>query len=279
MKTTFYLLFILLLLLKCFCSFAQENEKPFALSPLIGDTLSLEERDNYNLFPTINNFRWAVFYLNPDSTLNVKITYLNQSVLKDTLIENYRTLNSFLIYMNDAENPVFVSPIENNNYSGNEVSATFNDGTEVKGNFLSASSSSLIIYSLSCDQNKINVNCATLIKPVDIEKLTVMSDFNLGRILYPVVMGIAAIMICKSVYTTKRGSLQNIGDDIRQNLIIGFAVGLGGALVGVGLSYAVPINISSVEEYSTPLNEDEIEGLSKIARYKDFESYYNLFKK
>ena len=279
MKTTFYFLFVFILVLNCFSALTQEIERPFVVSPLIGDTLSLDERDNYNLFPTINNFLWAVFYLNNDSTLNVKVTYINRSVIKDTLIENYRTLNSFLIYMNYAENPAFVNPVENKDYSGNEVSALFNDGTDVKGKLLSASSSSLIIYASSCDQEKINVNCATLVRLFDLEKLTVKSDFNLGRILYPLVMGLAAVMIFDNAYATKGGSFQNIGDNMKKNFFIGLAVGLGGALAGIGLSYAVPLNIASEKEYSVPLNEDEIERLSKIARYKDFESYYNLFKR
>ena len=44
-------------------------------------------------------------------------------------------------------------------------------------------------------KEEIDINCATLIKPDELEKLTVKSDFNLGRLLYPTVAGIAAIII------------------------------------------------------------------------------------
>jgi hypothetical protein len=275
MKKNIYYLFVLLLFFKCIPSLAQEGEKPIVVSPLIGDTLSLEERDYYNLLPTINNFHWAVFYLNPDSTLNVKVTYLKASALQDTIITKYRTLKSLLLHLNAAENPESVNPVENKEYAGNEVSAIYNNGAKVSGNLLSATSSSLIIYSLNCDEKEINVNCATLVRPSDLQKLTVKSDFNLGRILYPIITGLAAIIIYNSTHKPEEGSLESLGDDMTQNFLTGFAIGLGGALVGIGLSYAVPLKISSEEEYSVPLNEDDIQGLSKIARYKDFEPYYN----
>ena len=90
MKTYFLSLSVILLLSISF-SFAQEGEKPFIVSPLIGDTLSLEERDYYNLLPTIEDFQWAVFYLNPDSTLDVKVIYDKNSSLQDTIINNYKS--------------------------------------------------------------------------------------------------------------------------------------------------------------------------------------------
>ena len=105
MKNTFYLFFALLVLLNCFRSFAQGNDKPFVVSPLIGDTLSPEERDHYRLLPAIDNFQYAVFYLNQDSTLDAKVTYLKTSVYRDTLIKNYRSLRSLITHLNDAENP------------------------------------------------------------------------------------------------------------------------------------------------------------------------------
>ena len=57
-------------------------------------------------------------------------------------------------------------------------------------------------------------------------------------------------------------------------MLTGLAIGVGGMILGLGLSYAIPLKISSEEEYPIPINEDDIEGLSKISRYKDFEHYY-----
>ena len=270
MKTTFYFLFVCVLLLNGFPLIAQESEKPFVVSPLIGDTLSLEERNYYKLLPTINEFRWAVFYLNTDSTLNVNVAYQKNNSLQDTLIQNYRNLYSLLIHLNAAENP-----IQNEDYADNKVSIIYNNGMEAEGNLFSATSSSLIIYSLECDEDDVDINCVTLISNKELEKLKVNSEFNLGRLLYPVVLGIASMIIYKNSLDSEKENL----DNMMENFLAGFAVGLGGAVVGFAISYAIPLKISSEEEYSLPLNEDEIEGLSKIARYKDFEPHYNLLKR
>jgi hypothetical protein len=146
---------------------------------------------------------------------------------------------------------------------------------EAEGNLLSSTSSSLIIYSPDCNEDEIDINCATLIRPDDLEKLSVRSDFNLGRILYPVALGIASMIIYKNSLSPEDENL----DNMMENFLAGFAVGVGGAVVGLAISYAIPLKISSEEEYSLPLNEDEIEGLSRIARYKDFEPHYNLLKR
>ena len=270
MKTTFYFLLVFVVVFNSLTSLAQESEKPFIVSPLIGDTLSLEERDYYNLLPTINDFQWAVFYLNPDSTLVAKVTYHKNSSPKDTIINNYRSLKSLLIHLNAAENPETINPIQKEDYAGNEVTVLYKDGNQYSGNLLSASSSSLIIYSMNCNEDEIDINCATLIRPTDLEKLTVRSDFNLGKLLYPLVAGLAAVIIYNSTLTPEEKNLDNMG----KNMLTGFAVGVGGMVLGFALSYAVPLKISSEEEYSTPFNEDDIEGLSKISRYKDFEPYY-----
>jgi len=270
MKTTFCFLFVFVLLLNSIPFFAQESEKPFIVSPLIGDTLSLEERDYYNLLPTINNYQWAVFCLNPDSTLNVKVTYLKNFVPQDTIINNYRSLSSLVYHLKAAENPESVNPIKNENYSGNEVSAVYNNGKATSGNLLSASSSSLIIYSLNCDDDVIDINCATLIKPDELEKLMVKSDFNLGRWLYPTVTGLTAMII----YNNSLSPEDKNWDNMFKNMLTAMGVGFAGALVGLGLNYLVPLIITSEEVYTVPINEDDIVGLSKISRYKDFEPYY-----
>jgi hypothetical protein len=271
MKTTFYFLSIFVVLIINIPVYAQESEKLFIVSPLIGDTLSLEERDYYKLLPTINDFQWAVFYLNPDSTLNAKVVYLNNLNSQDTLIENYRSLKSLILHLNAAENPEVVNPVQNENYSGNEVTILYKDGNQYSGNLLSASSNSLIIYSLNCDEDEIDINCATLIKPDELEKLTVKSDFNLGRWLYPIVTGLTTMIIYNNSISPEDKNL----DNMFENMLTGFAVGCAGALVGLGLSYLVPLIITSEEVYTIPINEDDIVGLSKISRYKDFEPYYN----
>ena len=85
-------------------SLAQKDILPYVVNPLIGDTLTLEERDYYILFPQIEEFQFAVFYLNPDSSLNAVVKYYDDGILKDTLIENYKSIKSlnYHIYARNA---------------------------------------------------------------------------------------------------------------------------------------------------------------------------------
>ncbi len=61
---------------------------PIIVSPLIGEKLDRVERDYFGLFPHINGFEEAVFYLNPDSSLMVEIWYRSNSEVRDTIIQD-----------------------------------------------------------------------------------------------------------------------------------------------------------------------------------------------
>lgn len=76
---------------------AQANQQPFVVSPFIGNKLDRVEENYFNLFPAFTDFREAVFYLNPDSTLNVKIKAVFNNVPVDTTIRYDRSL-SYLRY-------------------------------------------------------------------------------------------------------------------------------------------------------------------------------------
>jgi hypothetical protein len=74
---------------------AAENEiKPIVVSPLIGDRLDAVERETYELLPGLEGFEWATFYLNPDSSLMVKVSLLEGGIQRDTIIARYRTLRA-----------------------------------------------------------------------------------------------------------------------------------------------------------------------------------------
>ena len=135
MKTYFLSLSVILLLSIAF-SFAQEGEKPFIVSRLIGDTLSLEERDYYNLLPTFNGFQFAIFYLNSDSLLDVRVSYKTRNGIRDTLINNYKSLANIRIYL-------FKVDIA----KSREVTVYLENKTNISGSFLSINHDSVLIYS------------------------------------------------------------------------------------------------------------------------------------
>jgi hypothetical protein len=91
MKNAKYYLLMLIISFYCYDLCAQE--KPVLVSPLIGYQLDKAERDKYHLFQDIQDFQSAVFFLNPDSTLKAKISFVSKGLLKDTIIEKYKTLS------------------------------------------------------------------------------------------------------------------------------------------------------------------------------------------
>jgi len=134
MKTTFYFLFTFVLLLNSITLFAQESEKPFVVSPLIGDTLSIEERNYYNMFSTIENFQWAVFYLNPDSTVRAEVTYLSDAILRDTIVYIDKDVESLRFYINARNDPSSIVQPRADNYKGAEIVVLEKNGMETTGN-------------------------------------------------------------------------------------------------------------------------------------------------
>jgi hypothetical protein len=75
-------------ILSHFC-FAQFNDKPIRLSPEIGDTIDLSERNYYGLFPGIKDFQFAMMCLSNDTIALTKITYhTTEGILADTIITN-----------------------------------------------------------------------------------------------------------------------------------------------------------------------------------------------
>jgi hypothetical protein len=90
MKPTIYFLLITLLALAlCKISYAQKAEVSFALSPFIGDTLDLAERNYYGLYQDFSGFQRAVYSVSEDeSSFLTRIFYSRDGQLIDTLIES-----------------------------------------------------------------------------------------------------------------------------------------------------------------------------------------------
>jgi hypothetical protein len=94
MKLTHWFFILCVLALARPWLFGQEHEKPIVVSPLIGDTLDAGERQSLRLLPNLKGFGWAVFFLNPDSSLKVKVTLLDNGARRDTIIERYHSLTA-----------------------------------------------------------------------------------------------------------------------------------------------------------------------------------------
>ena len=244
MKTTFYFLFGFIILSLFTSSLAQENEKPFIVSPLIGDTLSLEERDYYNLLPAINGFQFAIFYLNSDSLLDVKVVYINRNEKKDTLITNYKSLENLRLQLlkTDIGKSRQVTAYVENNYS-------------ISGAFLSIGDDSVLIYSEDCEGRTLSSNCLIKIDNTRIKKLVIYGDSNVGNsvVSFTVIGGIVGGTFGA---LTSSGSFQALGAGA------GLLVGLGAGLL-TGLIYGSVT--SEPDVVIQPFTEGNIKGLSQYS--------------
>ncbi|MCL4511188.1 MAG: hypothetical protein M1470_08990 [Bacteroidetes bacterium] len=80
----------------------QDLGKQIVVSPAIGDTLWPLQREKFRILPTLEGFRWAVFYLSQDSIVNIKARLLNHDgTVSDSVIMTYGTLVSLQFRLNE----------------------------------------------------------------------------------------------------------------------------------------------------------------------------------
>ncbi|MBI9073453.1 MAG: hypothetical protein JEY94_17755 [Melioribacteraceae bacterium] len=89
------IIFMIVFIAICVISTNSAQEKLSYTSNLFGDTLSIFENNYFHIFNKIDGFQYAVFFLMPNDSLDVKITYLKNSAFIDTLLKNKFEKNSF----------------------------------------------------------------------------------------------------------------------------------------------------------------------------------------
>jgi hypothetical protein len=162
--------------------FGQDQVKPSVVSPLIGDTLDVAERDHYQLFLNLKGFEWAVFYLNPDSSLKVKVSLLEDGARRDTIIAGSRSLAALrnhiqLVAQKDAE-----VGFKDEKEEGAEVVLLLNNGQEIKGELVSVRDSAVVISTIEdIDEKELASQTASIsvIKNQEILHVTVKGKSNL----------------------------------------------------------------------------------------------------
>ena len=141
MKTVFFIILLAILnsLGGNFC-FAQD--KLIKLSPEIGDTISLAERNYYGLFPGINDFQFAVMYLSNDTIALTKITYhTTEGILADTIIANSA---DYIGNFKASIRQINADRLENYE-SGTMITVRKLGGNKFSGKLLAVQDSSIII--------------------------------------------------------------------------------------------------------------------------------------
>ena len=248
--------------------YSQENNIPITVNNLIGDTLSKEERDYYKLFPQIEGFQSAVFYLNSDSILSAKVYYRKDGLLTDTLVQNYRTLQNlnYHIYARDAlEKGLPIGEFINQasgNEKGAEVSAYMNDGRETSGELLSVRANSILLFNSDCDKRLLKQECINQINANEINKLVIEGNSNLG---WGIGLGLlAAVVAGATVFQSYNDGSFLWGRDAILPTIL--------STVGcITLGVTIGIFTSTPDEEIKIYSEEDIRGLSYYSRYPNKE--------
>jgi len=275
MKNKFYLTTVFLLIFNFNPVFAQNHIEPIIVNPSIADTLSLQERDYYLLFPKIEGFQWAVFYLNSDSSLNAYVNFQEDGISRDTLIRNYKSLKSlnYHIYARNAlEDGIPESTL---NYTvrvhneGAEVYAYLHDGRETSGELLSVRENSLLILKPECDDNSKNPECISQLNNSEIDKLVVKGNSNVVEgIVLGVVAAIAvSAIIYQSNYQSYNSSSFGFGGP-GEEAVVSISIA---AVCCVGLGAVIGILTSTPDEVIKPFSKYKISGLSAYSRYQSNE--------
>jgi hypothetical protein len=273
MKINIRLLFCFLIVSFNSLTLAQEDKKPFIVSSFIGDTLSLSERNYYQLFPQIDGFQWAVFYLNPDSSLNANVKYLSGEEFRDTLIINYKSLKTLTYHIN-ARNALenesrdgFYPVYKPSNEKGSEVCAYMNDGKETSGELLSVRKRSILILKPDCDENLNNLDCVIHRKASEIDKLIIKGNSNVG---WGIGLGLLASLVAAAfIYSSNYDSNSWLASVAAYNKsktpVILSSIGL------ITLGTTVGILTSTPDKTIEPFSENDIVGLSSYSRFPERE--------
>lgn len=261
-------LLILFLFITAEKIYSQDQTFPVVVNPLIGDTLNPEERNYYNLFPTIDGFQWGVFYMNPDSSLSAKIAYTKDGHIRDTLFALSNTLDKIKQYIFDIESAKTVV-----NEDVAEVSAQLLDGGIISGNLLSVRQASILIYNSNrqTNDNEPDYNLIHNVKQRDIEQLTIMGQ---SHVLMGMGIGLLAgiglgTLVGYAAYGGDSGqTFADIGR-AREAAVTGLAVGLGIFALGTIIGIAT----STPDKVITQFSDYDITGLSSYSKYPVKEPY------
>jgi len=271
MKNYFVLTLTILNLFLIDNIFAQKQQ-PVIVSPVIGEKLDRVEEEYFKLIPVINNIQEAVFYLDPDSSLNVLVTYKDNGVIKDTLILNYISLIRLRGYINYQLTQRI--NIDKKNERGKYIKVK-TDIDSVNGELLAADSSSIIVLNLSRVDYKKGYQPPFDVKYIynkNMKTVMVFNEYKAAKIIYPTVLalglGITAGIIAKNNTEEKKSDLSDGINFDFSPLLYGMLGTVAGYLIGLGLSEIFPINVASTTEYNYPFSEDDIDGLRKMSRYK-----------
>lgn len=265
-------IFLLMLLVLQSKLILSQDKEPVTVSPVIGEKLDRIEEEYFKLVPAFNNVQEAVFYLNPDSSLNVFVTYELNGVKKDTMLLNYISFSRLKDYIDYqlTQNIKLDQKIERGKYVN-----VLTKIDSVQGELLAVDSSSIIVLNLSRINYKRDYQPPFDVKYIyekNIKAAMVYNEYNAAKFIYPTILGLGLGLTAGYI---AKNNTEEVESDLSAGiyfdftpLLYGMLGATAGYLIGLGLSELLPINVVSVSQYDYPIDEDDITGLRRASRYK-----------
>lgn len=266
MKKIFFVTVLIILnsILSEFC-FAQVEDSLIQLTPEIGDTIDLFERDYYQLYPNIDDFKYAMVYLRDDTIAVSKITCQNENgSLEDIIITNKVVYIGNLrahIRLIDNEKLTSLKRIEElkqiEKFGGISqlttlVTVTTKDGYNYKGWLLSIKEDSIFIIpdTISTKSNLDIVNNYLTFTSEDIKSVFIESEDNVGSgfgtgALIGAGIGVLSGLLVNAFFSEMGAEDNAVG----AALLGGVTFGLVGGVIGIIISSA-----SSGEDETIEIN-------------------------
>ena len=231
---------LLLLLFNISLLNGQESQKPFIISPFIGEKLDKIEADYFNIFHAFADFREATFYLNPDSTLRTTIKYTLNNKPNDT-IATYKD-KSILLKLRNRINEKLIKDIEDKTVQ--ELGLTMENDLLYRGNIYSFIEGKIRLIKEGFSELKdedIEEEYTPIINYSEIKTVTTYES-DTGIILLSTAVGIGAgiglgILLGPVLMAREDGML-----DFRE-LGGGVIGGIIGSLIGLGVGYIIKIPV------------------------------------
>jgi len=264
----------------------QAQEEPIEISPFIGKKLDNVERDYFYLLPKIEGFHEAIFYLNPDSSLKVNIQFKDEGILRDTVLNQYKSLSRVQNHILQVIES-YISDVEPNE-RGKYCNVFLVDSSEFSGELLAVRQQSVLIYPFDQKTYEDAMNPFKVRNQFNEQNPSNLYSFNekeitnvyfkekskIWSIIYPIIgVTVGAIVGYNIAHKHKIENPKLFAEPVED--FTGILVGsLLGAIASIPLVIFLPIETTSEKIIETPFNDEELEGLRNKSRYKDELPYY-----
>ncbi len=169
---TFLLLSVILLFVFVELSHSQEEGKVVIISEKVGEVIDRQERDTYRLFQSFIDFHSATFYMLPDTTYEIHITYIEKGAQKTQIMRISKPeINNYINAIDYFDSELDVIREQ---YWSPTIQIETTNGHRFIGNLLSVTADSIVLINVET-QRLIHQEATLLTTKVSINDISGLS--------------------------------------------------------------------------------------------------------